>query len=509
MTIIYVDFVSGNDTTGDGTYSLPYKTLGKADDGLTGGDEIRVAGCTMTTLSGTLTWVSGSKNVTTSVDQTSAVAAGDVVGKNDATGGWWVVDSVDAAKIVLEQTYYGTDEATTGYKMTPVSPGASNTCATSGSSTSSRLKVSGGWNLSTQTRSGFTVANNVIALGAVYYVEFCYFVSTYAGVGISSNTSSYYCYMHDLHCTTPGASTASMQFSGHHHNIENFSVVGYTGPTLFQVSGNYNTITSGFLTNTSTGMTVTGCFNKIDDLLIYGFSSYGLTFSSGSSKNFFENSTIKNLSKGSSCGINFTGNCDNRTSNITFNTLSSAYYVSSRGPNFAINSTLTNVDTEYSLAPTFPNYFQLNTSDGSAHKRFSYYCKAISDTVYARTGTCLKIYSDTPTLDYLPFIEIGKLKVELDTDDIILSIFVREGSLFTSVYHGEFHIWAVQDGALVAGVERILDLTTSYAERTLTVPAASLTVGSYITMYGVVSRDTGSFDDNAFIAIDDFSYSQG
>jgi len=43
MSIKYCDYTNGDDDTGDGTSGNPYKTIQKSDNGLSGGDEIRVA----------------------------------------------------------------------------------------------------------------------------------------------------------------------------------------------------------------------------------------------------------------------------------------------------------------------------------------------------------------------------------------------------------------------------------------------------------------------------------
>jgi len=43
MTIVYWDFLNGNDTTGNGSAGNPYKTIYKASTGLSGDDEVRCA----------------------------------------------------------------------------------------------------------------------------------------------------------------------------------------------------------------------------------------------------------------------------------------------------------------------------------------------------------------------------------------------------------------------------------------------------------------------------------
>ena len=57
MTIKYCSWLTGDDTTGTGTAASPYKTITKASELLTGGDEVRVAKSPEpTNLTGTLSF---------------------------------------------------------------------------------------------------------------------------------------------------------------------------------------------------------------------------------------------------------------------------------------------------------------------------------------------------------------------------------------------------------------------------------------------------------------------
>ena len=71
MATIHTNYLTGNDTTGNGTIVTPYKTINKAMTVGANNDEIRVAGSTFTALSGTITATSnGSTTWNTSVNQT-------------------------------------------------------------------------------------------------------------------------------------------------------------------------------------------------------------------------------------------------------------------------------------------------------------------------------------------------------------------------------------------------------------------------------------------------------
>jgi hypothetical protein len=114
MAIKYCDYVSGNDSTGDGTYSSPYKTIPKAVTGLTGGDSVR---CAKTSdpvdLTGNLTWTYNSRVVTTASDLTGTIdpkKAGQVILAN--------LNGADAATTYTAETgqiatFYGNAKLST------------------------------------------------------------------------------------------------------------------------------------------------------------------------------------------------------------------------------------------------------------------------------------------------------------------------------------------------------------------------------------------------------------
>lgn len=159
-TIVYWDFLNGNDTTGNGSAANPYKTLAKATTGLTGGDEVRCAKSPdPATLSGTLTFTDGSASVATSEDLTAVLGAYDFVSLNTAGETWWEISSINSTTITLVVAYRGTGGTGTGYKrgITGSIAGVTvadasgytglHTISASGSSVSSKLKMSFGWNL--------------------------------------------------------------------------------------------------------------------------------------------------------------------------------------------------------------------------------------------------------------------------------------------------------------------------------------------------------------------------
>ena len=72
MAIYYTDNINGNDSTGDGSWANPYKSISKASSVISAnGDEIRVVGGTWTALPGTVTVAPESEFITTTDDLTS------------------------------------------------------------------------------------------------------------------------------------------------------------------------------------------------------------------------------------------------------------------------------------------------------------------------------------------------------------------------------------------------------------------------------------------------------
>lgn len=164
-TIVYCDYTSGNDTTGDGTNGDPWKTITKASIGLSGGDEVRVAKSPANTaLTGTLGFtINGTALVGTNTLFESELVIGDFVLGGD--GHYWeVVTITNDTAAVLHKKYSGsTGAGITAYKLGVTSTGEAAATSTqiqvvsaSGTSVASRLKISGGWDLTGPTQDGQT-----------------------------------------------------------------------------------------------------------------------------------------------------------------------------------------------------------------------------------------------------------------------------------------------------------------------------------------------------------------
>jgi hypothetical protein len=163
----WVDWINGNDTDGNGSPSAPYKTIAKALSVCAAGDHIKHAKSPAhASLPGTLTFTDNSTTVATSTDLTGIVAPKDFVGKASAGGPgsaetFWEVASVTSNTITLVRPYSGVSETTTGKKCGVIDVGAWGiddwfNAGNYNAPETIQTQISGGWNLSTQTRDGET-----------------------------------------------------------------------------------------------------------------------------------------------------------------------------------------------------------------------------------------------------------------------------------------------------------------------------------------------------------------
>jgi len=164
MTIKYCSWLTGDDTTGDGSAGNPYKTITKASTGLTGGDEVRVAKSPEpTALTGTLGFTNNSTAVTGSDTLfTTELAIGDFIKGGD--GYWWEVVTITSnTAATLYKKYSGTTQSgVSSQRLGVTDTGAAASSSTqvqevsSSGTSSANLKISGGWDLTTETQTGQT-----------------------------------------------------------------------------------------------------------------------------------------------------------------------------------------------------------------------------------------------------------------------------------------------------------------------------------------------------------------
>lgn len=163
-TIKYCSWLTGSDDTGDGSAGNPYKTITKASTGLTGGDEVRVAKSPEPiALTGTISFTNNSVDITGSGTAfTTELAIGDFILGGD--GYWWEVITISSdTSATLYRPYSGTTQSgVASQKLGITDTGASAAELTifqeirSSGTASANLKISGGWDLSTETQTGQT-----------------------------------------------------------------------------------------------------------------------------------------------------------------------------------------------------------------------------------------------------------------------------------------------------------------------------------------------------------------
>jgi hypothetical protein len=210
-TIKYCSYDTGNDSTGNGSASNPYKTITKASTGLTGGDEVRVAKSPDdTVLTGTLTFTGNSTAVTGSgTSFTTELAVSDYIKGYD--GYYYEVTVItDNTHLTLYTKYASATQAgTTSYKMGVTSTGAAaaattaiQTVSASGTSLAAPLTISGGWDLTGLSQTGVTnfrqahatnrygyglylVSKNFVSVSKVGFFRYRYGVYQSQGIGVS------------------------------------------------------------------------------------------------------------------------------------------------------------------------------------------------------------------------------------------------------------------------------------------------------------------------------------
>jgi len=119
--IYWVDLVSGDNSTGDGSYANPYKTMNYVLTFCTSDDEINVKETSAhTVITADCTFTNNSRYIETATDLTGSLSVGDYVGKPSAVGNGTVdgvlmerfgrIEAITSTRITWECYYYGLTE---------------------------------------------------------------------------------------------------------------------------------------------------------------------------------------------------------------------------------------------------------------------------------------------------------------------------------------------------------------------------------------------------------------
>ena len=407
MAINYCSWLTGNDTTGDGTYGNPYKTITKASTGLTGGDEVRVAKSPDdTALTGTLTFTAGSTTLTgSSTLFTTELVIGDFVKGADNQYYEVVTISSNTAAVLYKVYPSSTQSGVSSYKMGITSTGAALSSTTqvqvisaSGTSTSSRLKISGGWDLATQTQTGVTNFRQMHGTFANLY-----------GYGLYANGKSYT----ELDkCNFFRYRSGIYFYSSSYNTINTATCSSNSYGIYFYLSSNYNTITTATCSsNGNYGIHFnTSSYNTINTATCNS-NAYGIYCYLNSNYNTINTPTCNLNSYGiyiysTSCNTINTATCNSNDYGIIF---SSSNYITIS--NLTVNSNTTNAlysDVSFNIiihkltgtgniglskgATIVDNYpylsIQWNNAKGTS-KNYFYGGETYSNTAQARSGKCL------------------------------------------------------------------------------------------------------------------------
>jgi len=171
MAYIYTNNLTGNDTTGDGSIALPYKSLMKGLAGATSGDEIRAAGGQWIPITGTATFTNGSTTVNTTTDLRSVISANDILTFEDGQFGFDKfhvrVNAISATTITL-LTFWAGPTITTSAMSKPDAYHYNATTSNTGLESFNNanlqpngrtdVKISGGWDATyTSNANGWTI----------------------------------------------------------------------------------------------------------------------------------------------------------------------------------------------------------------------------------------------------------------------------------------------------------------------------------------------------------------
>jgi hypothetical protein len=419
---VYISLLAGNlnnaltDITwwalaADGSNTLPYQSITEASQGLTGGDEVRVAKSPANTaLTGTLGFTAGSTAVTGSGTAfTTELAIGDFVQGADSQ--WYEIITItnDTAAVLYKKYPSSTTSGVSSYKLGVTDTGAAaasstaiQTVSASGSSTSSRLKISGGWDLSgtpaqtdeTWFRQMHGTFNNRYGYGlhasikSYFELDKLNFLRYNYGLYISGGTYnkviSAICLSNQygsVSSTSPYLEVVATICNSNDHtgmyitNLNYVRVGTVTANSNFQnglyitniQNGNYDTIVASY--NTAYGIYIdSNSARNIFGICTVTANNYGVHFKSQANL-----TTIIDLTASSS-----NVNALRAEANVTGNII---YKFTGTG-----NIGLTQTNTIVSPYPILS--IQDNNGDGS--KNYFYGGETYSDTTDARSGTCLK-----------------------------------------------------------------------------------------------------------------------
>jgi len=446
MTIAYCDYITGNDTTGDGTFTLPWQTIDKASTGLTGGDEVRVAASPAAVdISGvaTLTFTINSTTITSSADifvnavtaneNDTSIRLGDFI--KGADNNWYeVITWVSNTQATLYRKYSGaTTAGVNSYKLRVTSTGDATASTTviqqlsaSGVSAGSMLKVSGGWTLATQIQDGQTYFRQLhgtfanrygygLQLSSRTYVEIerLHFLRYATGIYLTSSNNN------TITTPTCNSNTTGIYLTSSNNNTITTPTCNSNATGIYLASSNNNTITTPtcnsnttigiYLTSSNNNTITTPTCNSNANYGIYLASSNNNTITTptcNSNANYgiylasSNNNTITTptCNSNTTTGIYLASSNNNTITTPTCNSNATGIYlVSTSQANKCISYSGTGNTADISVASSTTSYhefpicsfqrYQLTAGDNRSYFNYGI---TYRDTANARSGECLE-----------------------------------------------------------------------------------------------------------------------
>jgi len=493
--IKYCDYINGHDDTGDGSAGNPYKTITKASTGLTGGDEVRVAKSPAPIdLAGTLSFTQNNTAVvSTSAIFVNAVSGGETDGSvrlgdfiKGGDNNWWEVITVtDSTHATLYKKYSGaTQSGVSSQKLGITSTGAAASYTTqvqvvsaSGTS-SSKLKISGGWDLSgSPTQNGQTYFRQMHSTFANRYgyglylngksyieIERCHFLRYNYGIRLNNSSNN-----------TIATPTCNSNYSG----------------IYLYLSSNNNTLTTPTCNSNYYGIDLYNSSNNTITTPTCNSNYYGIYLSS-SSNNTITTPTCNNNTNGiylsySSSNIITTPTCNNNTNGI---------YLDSSSNNIANKYSGTgNSKDVYVSAGHYGDYPCLKCQHfktAGVNKCFYEYGTTERDTANARSGECLK-YTPTSAVYYISQSFFFKADSGVSQT---LSAYIKDDASFNGDVQAAIYFM----GEKITGWTEWTP-TTSYEQKSIVASSGSITEDGVLELKIKVRGSAGN------VYVDDISAS--
>jgi len=471
MTIIWVDWVNGLDTNAGTDPLLPKKTITSATTGRTGGDEIRVAKSPdPTPLSGTVGFTINSTAITgvNTLFKTELVIGDFILAPN---GHYYEVITLtsDTAAILYKAYPNETQSGFSSSKLGLTSTGASSGSTTviqevkSTGATSNPLRISGGWDLSTQTKTGNTIFvqyhatfNNRYGYGLrllnMSYVEITDIGFLRYSYGFYVNSSNY--------CTIKRA-IASSNLTGFNLSAANFNnfediIANANNSTSINLSNCYSCVFTNVtcFSNATYAINLSNSHNnKFINVSVLYATANSLIYLSSSSNNYFDTIVSKKCTNG--CfhlynshknvvfglvatygfyGVYFQNSSENRFYELETNNNTYSFYLDNSGSNFVAKAVLaesTKFTVNTSVGLQFANPV-VNVDNLAGYS----YCVSYGVTLTSQNASAggtgrewkLAITDTARSVDYPFYFSIAKIAVG-SSGKVTVKVFFKKSQL--------------------------------------------------------------------------------